>query len=61
MKLEISLKACHAVPLDEILGSSVVLNWSFLGLATSVGTVSNRISRREQRLCGIPESLDLHG
>ena len=40
MKLEIGLKACGAVPLDQILGSSVVLNWSSLGLATTVGAVT---------------------
>ena len=40
MKLGIGLKACNAVPLDQILGSSVVLNWSSLGLATTVGTVT---------------------
>ena len=40
MKLEIGLKACGAVPLDQILGSSVVLNWSSLGLATTIGAVT---------------------
>jgi hypothetical protein len=39
MKLEIGLKACSAVPLDQILGSSVVLNWRSLGLATTVAEV----------------------
>ena len=33
MKLEIGLKACRAVPLDRILGSSVVLNWNSLAMA----------------------------
>ena len=40
MKFEIGLKACSAVPLDQILGSSVVLNWSSLGLATTVAAVT---------------------
>lgn len=40
MKLEVGLKACGAVPLDQILGSSVVLNWSSLGLGATVGAVT---------------------
>jgi len=40
MKLEIGLKACSGVPLDQILSSSVVINWSSLGLATTVGAVT---------------------
>ena len=40
MKLAIALKACSAVPLDQILGSSVVLNWTSLGLGTTIGVVT---------------------
>ena len=40
MKLAMALKPCSTVPLDQILGSSVVLNWSSLGLATTVGAVT---------------------
>ncbi len=39
MKLATALKACSAVPLDQILGSSVVLNWTSLGLGETSGTV----------------------
>ena len=40
MKLATALKACTAVPLDQILGSSVVLNWCSLGLGAAVGAVT---------------------
>jgi hypothetical protein len=40
MKTAIALKACTAVPLDQILGSSVVLNWCSLGLGAAVGAVT---------------------
>jgi hypothetical protein len=40
MKLEIAFKACNSVPLDQILGSSVVLNWSSLGLGAAVGAIT---------------------
>ena len=39
MKADIAFKPCSAVPLDQILGSSVVLNWSSLGLSTTVASV----------------------
>ena len=39
MKLAMALKPCSTAPLDQILGSSVVLNWSSLGLGSSVGEV----------------------
>ena len=40
MKSEMALKVRGAAPLDQILGSSVVLNWSSLGLGAAVGTVT---------------------
>ncbi|HZP24318.1 MAG TPA: hypothetical protein VFB04_12775 [Terriglobales bacterium] len=40
MKTEVAFKVCSTVPLDQILGSSVVLNWSSLGLGTAVGAVT---------------------
>ena len=39
MKLGIAFKPCSTVPRDQILGSSVVLNWNSLGLGTAVPSV----------------------
>jgi len=40
MKAAVSLKACNAAPLDQILSSSVVLNWSSLGLGTMIDALT---------------------
>ena len=40
MKGEIALRACSGAPLDQILGSSVVFNWSSLGLGATVGAIT---------------------
>ena len=37
MKAQMALKACSAVPLDRILNSAVIVNWSALGLGAAVG------------------------
>ena len=39
MKVEIAFKPCSTAPLDQILGSSVVLNWSSLGLGAAIASV----------------------
>lgn len=39
MKVEIAFKPCSTVALDQILGSSVVLNWSSLGLGAAIASV----------------------
>lgn len=39
MKVDIALKPCSIVPLDEILGSSVAHNWNSLGLGAAVASV----------------------
>lgn len=39
MKVDLALKPCSAAPLDQILGSSVVLNWSSLGLGAAIASV----------------------
>jgi hypothetical protein len=39
MKAQIALKACSTVPLDHILNSAVIVNWSTLGLGAAVGGV----------------------
>jgi len=39
MKVDLAFKPCSTVPFDQILGSSVVLNWSSLGLGTAVASI----------------------
>lgn len=39
MKTDIAFKPCGAVPLDQILDSSVVLNWSSLGFGAAIASV----------------------
>ncbi|HTQ61100.1 MAG TPA: hypothetical protein VMI32_12790 [Candidatus Solibacter sp.] len=55
MKLAMALKSCNT-PLDQILGSSVVLNWSSLGLATTVGAITIEYHVGSE---GVVESLKL--
>jgi hypothetical protein len=56
MKVAIGLKACNAAPLDQILSSTVVLNWNSLGLGSAIDglTVDYHIGSD-----GLVESLKL--
>jgi hypothetical protein len=40
MKAALGLKACTAAPLDQILSSTIVSNWSSLGLGTKIDTLT---------------------
>ena len=56
MKAAVGLKSCSAAPLDQILSSSVVLNWSSLGQCTTTGALTIEYHIGSD---GIVESLKL--